>query len=249
MNPRKWILLAVTLAMIAGTALALVRVGRNHELGRPGLRMIEQPVLDDRGAVIGNFTVDLPERVLDYDSKTMPITQVELSWLPKDTTYARRHYHAPDRFELMLNVVMMGTDRTSIHKPEICLTGQGWSIDRPQSELITVPIDAPHRYELPVMKITATKIMRLPDGREQTWRSLYLYWFVAEDRVTASHNERMWWMAQGLLRTGTLQRWAYVSCMAFCPPGAEDATLIRLKEFIRAAVPDFQLPTGAPATR
>jgi len=53
--------------------------------------------------------------------------------------------------------------------------------------------------------------------------------------------ERMWSMAKHLLKTGVLQRWAYVSCFAVCPPGSEEATFERMRQFIAASVPEFQL--------
>jgi len=55
-------------------------------------------------------------------------------------------------------------------------------------------------------------------------------------------------MARDLVRTGTLQRWAYVSCFSMCYPGQEQATYGRVKELITAAVPAFQLTTGDAAT-
>ena len=45
---------------------------------------------------------------------------------------------------------------------------------------------------------------------------LYVYWFVADNQLTPYHGERMWWMARDLIRTGVLQRWAYVSYFTAC---------------------------------
>ena len=56
----------------------------------------------------------------------------------------------------------------------------------------------------------------------------------------------MWWMARELFRTGLLQRWAYISCTAICAPGQEEATTERMKQFIAAAVPEFQLTPKSP---
>ena len=47
---------------------------------------------------------------------------------------------------------------------------------------------------------------------------VYVFWFVADNAYTARHGQRMWWMAREMMRTGVLQRWAYVSCFAACPP-------------------------------
>ena len=50
------------------------------------------------------------------------------------------------------------------------------------------------------------------------------------------------------LRTGTLQRWAYVACFAQCLPGEEDKAFARVKELVAEAVPQFQplATAGAP---
>jgi len=56
----------------------------------------------------------------------------------------------------------------------------------------------------------------------------------------------MWWMARDMLKTGVLQRWAYVIVFAQCAPGAEDATFETMKNFIAAAVPEFHLTHGPP---
>ena len=58
----------------------------------------------------------------------------------------------------------------------------------------------------------------------------------------------MWWMARDLVRTGVLQRWAYVSYLAICDPGYEQETFERTKKLIADTVPGYQLyPKTAPA--
>ena len=49
-------------------------------------------------------------------------------------------------------------------------------------------------------------------------------------------------LALNLLRTGVLERWAYVSYFSVCEPGQEDATFARMAKLIAASVPEFQLP-------
>ena len=248
MNREKWKLLGAVLALIGVTAGFLGRLQLYQKLGPPGLKMVARPVYDEKGALVGTNTVDLPERVLDYHSTAPPITTMEVNWLPGDTTFGRRAYEAPDHFSMVLSVVLMGADRGSIHKPQICLQGQGWKIE--QSDLVTVPVVRPHAYDLPVMRLTSSREVTQPGGTTETVRSLYAYWFVAQNHLTARHGERMWWMAKDLILTGTLQRWAYVSCWAPCLPGQEEATWTRMSQFISASVPEFQLtsgPTGARA--
>ena len=239
MKNNKWPLFLVALALMAGAAGALARLKSHPQIGKPGLKAMPIP-----GSLM--MKLDLPERVLDCSSTNVPEPDVVLGYLPPDTSYAERHYQAPDGFDMSGTLILMGTDRTSIHKPQFCLEGQGWRIDGAVSGKATVPVYQPHQYDLPVMKLIATK-QGVVNGETITMRGVYVYWFVAEDRLTGEHWQRMWWMAEKLLRTGELQRWAYVSCFAVCEPGREDATFERMKQLLAGAVPQFQLTTGAAA--
>ncbi len=237
------IFFSVTLLCLAtGTFLRHIQSG--HRLGKPGLTLESGSLKNSKGEVVATTIVALPERVLEYQSERMPILDIELESLPKDTTFGRRRYSAPDKsFYMDVSAIMMGTDRTSIHKPEFCLDGQGWKIQK--SELHKVHMSSPIEYDLPVMTLTSIKTGKLADGRIVDLRGIYAYWFVCENRITAKHGERMWWMARDLLLTGTLPRWAYVSCFGICYPGREEETFARMQQFITAAVPEFQLPSAA----
>jgi hypothetical protein len=65
---------------------------------------------------------------------------------------------------------------------------------------------------------------------------------VADREQTTDNFQRMWWLARDLLRTGVLQRWAYVSYFSVCAPGQEDAAFERMNKLIAASVPEFQAP-------
>jgi hypothetical protein len=236
MTKQKWIFLLVTLAFIGGGAGLLSHLRANQKLGAPGVKTVS-------AADSKRLQVVLPERVLDYDSEPLPEQQIVLDYLPKDTSFGQRIYKAADAFQIMVNVVLMGTDRTSIHKPEFCLGGQGWIVDGNASSETTVHIDRPVAYDLPVMKLIANKQMEV-DGQPRPARGIYVYWFVANNEYTARHTQRMWWMAKDMMLTGVLQRWAYVTYFAVCAPGEEDATFERMKKMIAASVPEFQLTPG-----
>jgi hypothetical protein len=225
----------VALILIGGAAGLLSQVRTRQKLAPPGVRTHALP-----GSI--RLQADLPERVLDYESKWMDVDDVTLGTLPKDTSFGQRHYTAPDGFALDLRVVLMGRDRTSMHKPQICLSGQGWRINEVASAETKVPVGRPFEYDLPVVELVANKTVSA-DNQSQLWSGVYVYWYVADDAMSASTSglQRMWWMATKLLRTGILQRWSYITCFAPCAPGQETATFNRMKQFITAAVPEFQL--------
>lgn len=236
MNRTRLALMISGLALLAVCGGLLWRMSASQKLGKPGLKAV--PIPNDI-----RMDIPLPVNVLNYTSKYIPPDFVTTNTLPKETSLSQRVYTAPDGLQFTINVVMMATDRTSIHKPQFCLVGQGWRIEN--TEYDSVLIEKPHPYVLPLTVITASREIEL-DGQRQLVRGIYVYWFAADNAVTAKHWERMWWMSRELLTTGTLQRWAYVSCFAVCHPGQEALVLDRIKQFLPAAVPQFQTATGPP---
>jgi hypothetical protein len=247
MNTRSAKLL-VTVVLLVGVAAGFLTYWKSiQKLGVPGVKVVAEPIYDEKGDRIATNSAYLPERVLDYSSRPVALTRLEVDWVPKDTTFGRRLYKGADGFELLVSIVLMGTDRTSIHKPQYCLPGQGWYIDPSESGTASVRVERPHPYDLPVMKLTTTAYREQPDGQKGVVRGIYVYWFVADGELTADHLQRMWWMARDLLATGTLQRWAYVGCFGACLPGQEEQTFERIKQFIAAAAPEFQRAAGPRA--
>jgi len=239
MNRQKWVIFGAALVLMAGGVTLLGHLRSHQRLGLPAVKTT--PI-----AGSANLHVLLPERVLDYDSAEVEIAEIVTNTLPRDTSFGQRLYKAPDGFEILGNVVLMGKDRTSLHKPQFCLQGQGWNVDQNASRSMTIGVQKPVSYDLPVVKLIATKEDSV-GGKRVLARGVYVYWYVADGALSASTSgfQRMWWMTWNLLRTGVLQRWAYVSYFAACPPGQEDAAFERIKQLIAASVPEFQL-TPAP---
>ncbi|MEY2409292.1 MAG: hypothetical protein QOF48_1962 [Verrucomicrobiota bacterium] len=242
MNREGKLVLIAGLLTIALTAGALTRIRSAQKLGEPGVRVVAQNIYREDGALVDTNSVPLPENLLDCHSRVIPLTTNELNWLPPDTIYGRRLYMGADGFGMQLSVVLMGRDRTSIHKPEYCLPGQGAKIVTTTS--LTIPVLEPHPYALPVTRFTISQEV---EGKRQQRQGFYVYWFVADGHITADHNERMLLMTKDLLTKSTLQRWAYISCFSYFPPGQEEATYARMSQLIAAAVPQFQLAAGSSA--
>lgn len=247
MSRRAAILFVLALGLMAATAGFLAYARTHQRLGPPGVRLVAEPSRDEQGGAVGTQSVALPTEILGSKSEALPITQAELEMLPRDTTFGRRVYVWTNRPAVQLNVVLMGADRTSIHKPEYCLAGQGWEFRESEMEAIEVPMTKPVPYQLPLMKIEATRRFRAGE-QEEVSRGFYLFWFVNDREISVGHTGRMWDSALHLLRTGELQRWAYIAVFASCAPGQESETLEWLKAAIAEAVPQFQLPPlEAPA--
>ena len=236
MNRTKWILAIVTVLLIGSTAVLLAKYKSMQRLGEPGVKT--RPIANTK-----NLEVLLPENVLDYTSELLPQSEVVTNVLPKDTSYGQRRYTGVDKSSVQANVVLMGEDRTSLHKPQFCLTGAGWTINK--TEVDTIPIEKPSPYDLKVIKLTVSGTFT-QEGKQISAGGIYIYWYVADGLLSADPTgaDRMWSMARGLITSGELQRWAYVTFFEACEPGQESAAEARLKKLIAAAVPEFQITHG-----
>lgn len=237
MSRQQWIYLTVVVALIGGTAVLLKQFKPQQSLGEPGVKY--SPIADSI-----KVDIQLPEQVLDFTSEAIDADEVVVSMLPPDTSLAQRRYQALDGFGVTVNVVLMGTDRTSIHKPRFCLEGQGWAVDDKASSIETISIERPVPYDLPVLKLVATHGREVNvDGQTIRPRAVYVYWYVADGALSADASglRRLWMMTRELMRGGPMQRWAYVSYLSVCVPGQEEATFERMKKMIAASVPEFQM--------
>jgi hypothetical protein len=238
MNAQKPILFVVTLALISATAGFLAHAKSTHRLGDPGVKT--QPLPGSH-----NLEVLIPEDVPGYTSKWVPQAAIVTNLLPQDTSFGQRLYTAPDGFQALANTVLMGSSRASIHEPQICLAGQGWTINDAASSVVTLPMDRPVPYTLPVMRLMVSRVVEY-QGQHLKQSGIYIYWFVDDNHLTATHAGRNIWMARDILFRNVVDRWAYIAFFAVCEPGQEDATFERMKKLIVAAVPEFQLvPTAA----
>jgi hypothetical protein len=234
----KLTLAIIAIAMISGTAVLLAVVPQ--KLGRPGVKTVEIPNSQ-------RLKVYLPETILDFASTNQEPDANSLAMLPPDTSFGDRLYFKKDALPFVASVVLMGSDRTSIHKAEYCLQGQGLQINEATRD--TVHINQPQPYDLPIIKILATDT-HVIDGKTITRKCVYVYWYVTDGAVSNDRSgmERMWDMSRKLLFTGVLQRWAYVRFYTFCEPGQEDAAYQSIKQYISVAVPEFQTTSGSAST-
>jgi hypothetical protein len=185
----------------------------------------------------------LPQDLPGYHSELLTNIETTLGdFLPADTSFQVRNYRAADGFSIELSVVLMGSDRTSIHRPDYCMPSQGWEIDNQLTSVQQIPMDSPFPYLLPVNRLISTKEVEDAAGKSQSVRGIYVYWFVDGSHYTEkAWKWKVWYIPHDLIFNGVLERWAYVSMFSSCLPGQEDATFERMKSLITTAVPQFQL--------
>jgi hypothetical protein len=252
MNRQVWVVVITVLAVTAGAGAFLATQQQRQKLGQPGVLVDDQPIyVAESGAstnppalLTNRSRVYLPTNVLNFQSIQGPVASITVASLPQDTVFGHRLYGQSNGLFIDLQVVLMGADRSSIHKPQYCLVGSGYKWQG--ENLTTVRVHRPHAYDLPVNRLDLRRQVRDADGTLRHEAAVFVYWFVADGELTAQHKQRMWWMARDMLKTGVLQRWAYVICLAPCAPGTEDATFEGMKQFIADAVPQFHRSPGPP---
>ena len=139
----------------------------------------------------------------------------EKSLLPDDTELVRMHYtsagYGPGtRDKADVTLVLAGAERRSIHRPEVCLTGQGWTL----LESRTISIEIRPGQTLQVRDLVLEKTAQGEQGARRGVRAHYLYWFVGTDVSTPSHWHRIWLTTWDSVARNVNHRWAYASVMA-----------------------------------
>jgi exosortase len=166
---------------------------------------------------------------------------VEREILPPDTGFSRKRYVNLDdpHQAVLLSIVLSGRDRTSIHRPELCVVGQGFTILRSFTCRIGYPGQPSSGFRATVLDVRRESSTGR-GGRSE--HDIIVYWFVGNGRVVPSQGLRMAYDMWNRLTSGTASRWAYVYAQTSVEDG-EDAGLARIQSILDTALPSFQPAT------
>lgn len=176
----------------------------------------------------------------------------ERELLPADTIIKKREYHTPGgsiehRDVAHAALVIAGNDTRSIHRPEVCLDGQGWTITSSTVREVKLISGATLR----VRDLAIEREVLLPDRSKLPLRAHYVYWFVANDISTPSNLDRQLLSLRDSVLSNVNHRWAYPSVMArvtdnLTPQQSgerrrDDAETVKMiLSLIRSLAPKFQ---------
>jgi hypothetical protein len=187
--------------------------------------------------------MDLPILVGDYFGKKGEITSVEQAILPKDTEIVRRFYDDSHEHQINCSIVLSGAEQRSIHRPEACLVGQGWTIVDQED----VPIQLASGHKLVARNLSLERQEIGQNNEHFTVRAYYLYWFVGQNVTTPSHFKRILLSNWDRVIHNRGHRWAYVSMFSVItqnlrPDGLNpQQTKTALTDFVKQIVPAFQI--------
>ncbi len=129
----------------------------------------------------------------------------EKTWLPADTRILKSNYSRGDGGLLAVTVVVSGKSRLSIHRPEMCLPGQGFQI---QSTRVRA-LDLGDGRTLRVNMVKAARTGERPIS--------FLYWFVNPRREATSHWDRIFSDVWARSVQNRVNRWCMVTVFSSQP--------------------------------
>jgi hypothetical protein len=224
-----WWAAACVVVASAADAAFLARVEHRAPSGRSGVVL----------SADGTNPVALPTFAgADWMGRAAEVTAVERDILPADTGFSRKNYFSltDPRGQVFVSIVLSGRDRTSIHRPELCLVGQGWTLEGSFVHSFADPRG-------PVFPSTVLRVRReVATGAGQVQvPELVAYWFVGGDTVVATHLQRVFRDAFLRVAHGRADRWAYVLLQTGAADG-EGAALGRMQTILTEILPSFQRP-------
>lgn len=166
-----------------------------------------------RGGEQAGVLLSLPSRIGQLIGRPEEPSKVEKDNLPTDTEFAKMTYitntnRDDERDIAHMSIVLAGTERRSIHRPEVCLKGQGWSV----TKRLVRPVDLGAAGTLMVTDLAIQRVGESLDGRPMKGR--FVYWFIGTDTTTPSHAERIWRTTLDSVLHNINHRWAYASVTA-----------------------------------
>ncbi|HEY5653538.1 MAG TPA: hypothetical protein VIR63_04115 [Pontiella sp.] len=180
----------------------------SHWVGNE-LRFCHNPVecaKDYKDASFYVSDLEIPDICPNCGENLFKCARAEKEQLPEDTEFVKSAYTNEVGTRLYTSIVLSGTARDSIHRPQRCLKGQGNTLDGEYT--LEVPLEG--RDPLNIRVIKASRTFQTPEG-PKPYYSFYAYWFVGQDRETPHHLTRMFWLAWDRVVRSVANRWAYIA--------------------------------------
>ena len=188
--------------------------------------------------------LSLPLQVGKYQGVPFDMTARERDILDPGVDLVRNQYFSNDQKVMMATVIEGGPAKRSLHRPEVCLPGQGWNItDRTQ-----IPI------QLPSGRIIQATMLRMfsdalsDSGQRIRHRAINVYWYIGSDGTTsADYYDHIRISYIDAVFRNLSHRWAMASLYVPMPPSqigmgdpmAEVNAMEEIRSFAAQIAPHF----------
>lgn len=185
--------------------------------------------------------LELPLEVGSYEGQVLGMSATERDVLDEGVELVRNSYASPKGRGVLATVIVGGPGKRTLHRPEVCLPGQGWIIG--SSEVVTLRVGGRD------VEATLLRLFRDGKGRDGVKvrvRGLNVYWYVGSDGKTRpdyyGHIAKGY---QDAILRNLNHRWSMVSVfvpVSEAPLGQEDllqefGVLEEAKAFIEDLMP------------
>lgn len=187
------------------------------------------------------LSLDLPFIVDGRFGEELTMNPKEKRIFDEGVELARRRYQAPDKLPILATVVLSGHLKRSLHKPQVCLPAQAWTIR--SEEPMDIALSDGRTIHASLLRLFSDR--RDPASPAPVRVQAYnIFWYQGRDTSVATY--------QGHRLTGYLDnvfrninhRWAMASFFVAVPPvpdaeAGEDEILAELEAFIVEIAPDL----------
>lgn len=192
----------------------------------------------------------LPLSVGDYQGREFDMTADEKNLLDEGVRLARNVYASSTGRQIMATVILSGFEKRSLHRPEVCLPNQGWTVtDRTQ-----IPLRMEDGREISIMMMRIFRDAEPQPGVKVRTRAINFYWYIGSDGTScADHYEHVFLSYYDAVFRNIQHRWSMASIYVPLPEqrvGQEDPMQeLNAKEdaceFLARLAPTFMLTKEA----
>ena len=195
--------------------------------------------------------LSLPAAVDAYLGKPMDMSAEERNVLDEGVELARTFYASPTGRRILVTLIVGGPGKRTLHRPEVCLPGQGWSIGR--SEVLPLTFADGRSADATVLHLFRDTAPE--SGKSLRVRALNLYWYIGSDGSTRpdyyGHISKGY---QDALFKGINHRWSMLSLfipVSELPIGTDSeieswTALEETQAFLRDLVPELLQQPSPP---
>jgi exosortase len=190
--------------------------------------------------------LELPLSVADYQGREFDMTAQEKNLLDEGVKLARTVYASASGRQIMATVILSGFVKRSLHRPEVCLPNQGWTV----TDRTPIPLRLEDGSEITVMMMRIFRDVESQPGVRIRTRALNFYWYIGSNGVTCpDHYEHILLSYFDSTFRNIQHRWAMASIYVPLPEqrvGQEDpfielGALEDARGFIGKLAPQFML--------
>lgn len=196
----------------------------------------QQPPISPSGVVM-----QLPLSVGGLQGITQEATAMETNVLTEGVKIERKLYVSATR-NMLATIVLSGPARRALHRPDICLPGQGWSI----AGKMELPVTLSDGREITVMMMRLFRDTLNDEGRPVRVRALNLFWYQGYGEVrTADYYDHVFLTYFDSVFRNINHRWALMSFympyseseLGTMDPVAEAGAMEALRDMIAQVAP------------